>query len=1131
MALFLAMFLLPSISLHAFPAERYASSSVLSSGNWVKIDISTPGLQTLSRQTLKNFGFNDPKSVYVYGYGGRMISEILSADHPDDLPPVPVVRNDDGSITFYATGNTAPKASASSKMVFDHTINPYGDSSYYFLSDVAPESETKTIDLSYAGSDADDTFTCQLIHENELMQCGTSGRDYLGEDFRANKSQSFRFDLPDNVDGDARIRVRFGANTSGAASSFIVSANGTRLPATTDDRIAEVTSSDQFYKLATSVKDAEGVGNSLTVGIEYSQGGVVSTARLDWIEVEYVRSLTLRDSQLYFALNPQTSHSWKISGVSEKTIIWDVTDPWDIREVKGEFNPTDRTITIALWDKGLREFIAFEPSAKGASIPGRFKIANQDIHGLPVPDMVIISPDTYSAAAERIADLHRTHDGMTVHVLSPEKIFNEFSSGNPDVSAFRKLLKMWYDRSLENPEGTQFGYCLLMGRPTYDQKAKNPETLKNPYPRTLIWQSPNALTESTSYSTDDFIAMIEEEQSERNMSARKLLVGVGRYTVTSADEAEAVADKLEAYMSSPVYGTWRNNILVIADDGDSAQHLQQAQDAVSNLKSNPAGLNYAYDRVYLDAFERKQTGSGLTFPEAKQRMLAKWEKEGTSLITYIGHANPKEWTHEKLLTWNEINGMSNQYLPVLYAATCSFGKWDDEDVSGAEIMLTNPAGGAIAVITPSRTVYINRNGHISNSISSQMTKRDADGKGQRLGDILRLGKNLTSSPDENMLRYHLFGDPALRMPIAEFKVDIDSIGSRPLPSSLDDAPIIPARSSVSISGRITDPDGNDATFNGYLQFTLFDAEKSVQTYGWGENGKETVFQDRSTKLATGCATVTDGRWKATILMPSEISNNFSPAFISLYAYDPEMKTEANGSTEMLYVYGYDDSASEDSEGPVIESFGVNSSSGASDAVLHSNPVAMAVFSDESGINVSDSGIGHKISLVLDGSKAYDDVAQYYTPDPTDNTKGSIAYPLRSLDPGEHKLTLTVWDNANNSSSETLSFKVGVNMPPRIEKLTSFYSAEKDMLSVKVSTDRTLCSLLCRLECFDLSGNLLWSLQKKAYSNSDSSFSFSWDLNDTNGNRMPRGIYSLRATVTDEDGLSSSDSKKIAIQAK
>ncbi len=1121
-----------AFGIYAADAAKYAPSSMLSEGKWVKINVSNSGLYSISRQSLKNFGFSDPNSVFVYGYGGRLISEALSTDHPDDLPAVPLVRKTDGSILFYATGNVAPKASSAKQMAYDHTINCYGDNSFYFLSDVKPSADFGAVDLSdIDGLTSATSFTDQIVHESDLLQCASSGRDYLGEDFRSAKSQTFSFDLPDNVSGDAKIRVRFGANTSGAPSSFIVSANGQRLSASADDKIAAVTSSDQYYRVATSVKKAEGVGNSLDLGIEYSQGGVVNVARLDWIEVEYERALSLKDSQLHFIVNPSQPTNYTISGVSDQTMVWDVTKPWDVKEVKGVYNSVSKTFSIGVKERGLKEFIAFDPSVKGTPVTTCIRTANQDIHSLPTPDMVIISPDQFTAASERIADIHRIQDGMTVYVLSPDKIFNEFSSGNPDVSAFRKLLKMWYDRSQNDSTGNKFGYCLLMGRPTYDQKAKNPETLKAGYPHTLIWQSPTGLTETSSYGTDDFIAMLEDESAERPIQMRKLLVAVGRYTVTSALEAEIVASKLESYTSAPIYGAWRNNVMAIADDGDMAQHLLQTEKAIENMMSGSVGSHYAYDKVYLDAFERKQTGSGLTFPDAKEHMLMKWQKEGVSLISYIGHANPKEWGHEKLLTWNDINSMSNQYLPVLYAATCSFGKWDAVDISGAELMVNNPAGGAIAVITPSRTVYINKNEAITNSVAKEFFRKDSSGKGQRIGDILRLGKNLMASPDDNMLRYHLFGDPALRMPLAYHSVTIDSIGGMPLASDLSDAPVLKAHSSVKINGRITDAEGNTVPFNGPIQFTLFDAEKSVQTYGWGDKGKDTVYQDRSSKLAIGSTMVNNGEWETNILMPSEISNNFAPALISLYAYDPDMKSEANGSSEMLYVFGYDESSSDDTEGPSIESFAVSSSSSSHADVVHSNPVAMAVFSDESGINVSDAAIGHKMSLVLDSDKVFDDASQYYSPDPYDSTKGSLAYPLMNLEPGAHHLTLTVWDNAGNSSSEEISFKVGLNMRPEVTEISSVYSREKDQLTVNVTTDRALCSLQCRLECFDLSGNLLWSLDRKAYSNSNSSFSFIWDLNDSNGTRLSRGIYNLRATVTSEDGLSTSQSKKIAVPAK
>ncbi|MCM1490737.1 MAG: type IX secretion system sortase PorU [Muribaculum sp.] len=1119
------------ININAANPEKYAGSSAFSDGKWVKIEAISPGIQTLTRQNLKSLGFDDPSKVYVYGYGGRMTSEALSTDLPDDIPPTPVIRKADGSILFYATGYIGIQTATSTMMNFDHVMNPYCESSYYFLSDKAPAGESETIDLTdTTGMNEATTFIQQLVHEQDLIQSAESGREYLGEDFRSAKSQDFKFDLTDNADGNAKVRVKFATNATGQ-SSILVSANGNRLPSTNTDKIAAVTSSEQYYRATTTTKNITDAGTSLTLNIEYSQAGVVSMARLDWIEVEYAKNLQMRDSKLYFHINAKTPMAYKISGATENTVIWDVTDPANIKIAKGNYDSTDNTLTIGVPKSGLREFIAFNPDVKGASVAGRGKVANQNIHALSTPDMVIISPDMFTSAAERIANIHRENDGMTVHVLTPERIYNEFSGGHPDLSAFRKLLKMWYDRGEASKEGSKTGYCLLMGRPTYDQKRKNPETQKLSYPNTLIWQSSGAYTETSSYCTDDYIGMLEDETAVRTFYQRKMNIGVGRYPVTSLQEAQAIVDKLENYINNPNYGVWRNNVMVIADDGDSAQHLDQAQLSIEWMQKSGAGPHCAYERVYLDAFEQKNTGTGLEFPDAKERMLNKWEKEGIFLINYIGHANPKEWGHEKLLTWNDITTMSNQHLPILYAATCSFGKWDAESVSGAEVMLSNTAGGAIAVITPSRTVYIAKNKDITNSISDQFMRRASDGHGQRIGDILRHGKNNCTSRDDNMNRYHLFGDPALRMPVAHYTVRIDSIAGSPVATEQADSPTVMARSSVSISGKIVDTEGNTVDFNGPVQYVLYDAEKSITTHGWGKDGLERKYEDRNVKLATGSTQARNGEWSATILMPSEISNNYTPALLTVYAYDSSIKKEATGSTERLYVYGYDESAGTDTEGPEIENFVINSYTFTDGDLVHSNPVAMASFKDASGINISDAGIGHKMSLVLDNTQVFEDLGNYFVPDTEEEGKGSISYPISNLEPGEHELTLTVWDNANNSSSETIKFMVGINLKPEISEFTAYYNPTSDMVTLKATSDRSQSKLDCKFECFSLNGDLLWSMDRSILSGRDSSVSYSWDLKDHGGKRLNRGIYVMRATITTSDGLANSMSKKIGIPAK
>lgn len=118
-------------------------------------------------------------------------------------------------------------------------------------------------------------------------------------------------------------------------------------------------------------------------------------------------------------------------------------------------------------------------------------------------------------------------------------------------------------------------------------------------------------------------------------------------------------------------------------------------------------------------------------------------------------------------------------------------------------------------------------------------------------------------------------------------------------------------------------------------------------------------------------------------------------------------------------------------------------------MINANPVVHASFYDESGINISDSGIGHKMSVTLDKDLIFDDVYSYYTPDPENPLGGYISYPLSGISSGEHTLKLTVYDNANNASSKTVSFSVGAVRDPAIRDLST---------DVNPGVDK--CCLLC-----------------------------------------------------------------------
>jgi hypothetical protein len=70
------------------------------------------------------------------------------------------------------------------------------------------------------------------------------------------------------------------------------------------------------------------------------------------------------------------------------------------------------------------------------------------LHAIKDINYLIVSHPTFWAEANRLADFHRTK-GLSVAVVTPQQIYNEFSSGSQDVSAIRDFARMLYNN--DNP--------------------------------------------------------------------------------------------------------------------------------------------------------------------------------------------------------------------------------------------------------------------------------------------------------------------------------------------------------------------------------------------------------------------------------------------------------------------------------------------------------------------------------------------------------------------------------------------------------------------------------------------------------------------------------------------------------
>lgn len=1109
----------------AFSPDAYTRSSVLASGSWVKVSVSESGLHFLPAAELRRMGFSDPSRVRVYGYGAvRLPDRLAESTYVDDLPLVQSVNTDRG-VYFYATGPLDYVQSTGKYLTIK--INPFTTLGYYYIteSDV-PLRDIPAQTTSVTGLMEADSYHAPLYHKASLVNPGETGHVLLGEDFTVQNTRSYNFLMPDRVaDSKGWIECSFWAN-SPLSSRIILSVNDNALAYTTSDNIPGTTDHYQHGMVSTTRKTFDAEGDRVKVSLTFSGQGSVNMARLDYLVVNYERRLALSGGKADFNL---VSNAGLLSSASGSTRVWDVTDPQNIIALS-----TTASGSTMRWDpvaSGMRHYVAWDDGAVLPAPKYVEHVANQDLHSLPVPDMVIFTHPDWKSEAERVAALHRADavSPLSVLVVEPETVYNEFSSGSPDANALRRLLKMFWDRSATPGEGDgRLQYLLIMGRSVYDNRRLSPSIAALGYPTLPGWQTDNSSHDNTSYTTDDIYAMLQDG-SGRSMSYDYHCIAVGRMPVVSLSDARNVVDKLYSYVNTPINSEWKNRVLMVADDENQGVFMDDSEAMIERATKTNGGERMLWKKVYIDAYTKQNS----TYPGARTDMFRSLT-EGVVWWNYIGHANPTSWTGDGLMTYTDINELYLKHFPFVNAVTCDFVRWDGSSISAAEILYRTESSGIIGAISATRPAYIKKNSDFVRHIANNMVAVDANGNNLPIGELFRRTKNSTTDDgqfwsDDNKLRYVLLGDPAMRLCIPSNKIVLESING--VSPDLELQPTVMACQDVKLEGYVTDGQGNRLSdFNGKLYLTLYDAEHSTTSNGNGSEGVAVTFEQQGNRLQAAIDSVRNGRFSVNMIIPTDISNNFRPAALNMYA-SADSGVDAQGVCREFYVYGLDESAAADDEPPVIDQFYLNHSSFRDNDVVNTTPVVIATMHDNRSINLSAAGIGHQMLLTIDG-RSLTDVPLYYTPYGDGTPGGTLVYRLEELSAGDHTLKLRVWDTSGNSTSRTLQFTVGEDVAPRLYDIYADANPASVSTNFYITHDRPDALITVNVEVFNLMGRRLWSSSVKGMSDTMRSFPVKWDLCDQTGRRVGRGIYLYRASITTADGeTSATRTRRIAVTAR
>ena len=1096
-------------------AAEYAEHSVLANGSWTKIRVSETGVCKLTYDQIREMGFSNPKEVHVYGYGGATLSENFGKPKTDDLNKVTIY--DSGSaIYFYAQG---PRKwnyrGINSQHTFDVSSNPYSLYGYYFLtSDTSERNLIKTSSAVEETSDETEitNYLEHICHKEEKYNLLNSGIGWLGDQTPMGQGLTIKFEMPeiDTMElGNLYLNLAAHSDKASTARIHIAGQSAEVEFPLSGEGVSATAAEKTIVFLPSSEK------NELVI----SYIAINGTDNL-WIEQSVFsayRKLKMSNGMMYFR-NPNTeeegTYKYIITGASSNTLVWDITDTKNITQMSTVME--GNKLTFRRNPSQMEEFVAFDPSSSKfvkAELVGN--VSNQDLHAVKGMDFIIISNEAFLSEARRLAKIHQDHDNVNVLVVTPEEIYNEFSSGTPDASAIRWFLKMFYDRGELNKQ------VLLFGDGSFDNRGllRSNNTLINNF--IITYQGGSKYTEANSYVCDDYFVCLNDRNNNKPVRQMKMDYGIGRFPVSSLEQATNMVNKVERYYTVKKYGKWRDKILLIADDneeGSDANRYNKFFSYADNIgdtmhKKDPA---MEIQKVHFDSYTRVTGSNGNKYPEVEE-IISKGIQEGVLIVNYIGHSGELAWAAERVFTQNQAATIFNEKQGFWFTASCRFAVFDNTASSAGEDLVTNPNGGAIAILSSARTAYDGQNDNLNRAYIQKLFERDINKQPLRYGDICKGAKN-TLENDSNKLSFTLLGDPMLRICYPKGDILTDSITL----ANGTHTDTLHALSEVIAYGHVEDEQSNFMdNFNGQIYITLYDKNVSLSTKGnkfTTEEEKEMNkhrYTDRINILFSGKAEVKDGRFSFVFKVPKDINYNYGTGRLQYYAMDESIDYDADGNYEDFIIGGSGENETYDDCGPEIRLY-MNHRAFLSGDKINQTPVLYAEIKDKNGINSSGSGIGHDITLTINDEKTPIILNKEFSYDMDSYSDGSLAYQFSKLEPGYYTATLKAWDLLNNSSQKSIEFVVEEDVAIRTDKIVITPSIATEKAVVKITHDAPQTVQTYQFIVYNCLGKVVKET-KPEQARLEQDYTWEWDLRDNNGQKVPEGSYLIRVVHETEDG--------------
>lgn len=1128
----------------------FATNSVLANGEWYRISVLKDGIYKVDYALLNQMGI-DPSTltlsnIHLFGNGGGMLPQVNSVVRKDDLVEcaIEVVdQNQDGIFNqpdyfiFYGQGPDRWSYNTTEKQ-YVHAKNHYTDTTYYFItvdnSTVGKRIQSQP-NLPQLGNEISvNSFTDVAFYESDLKNFIKSGKEWYGETFDVVLNQRFNFNFPNLIPGKSKIKSSVISRTSTsffASSNFRINYNNSVILSHNVNNVG-VNYTDDFARA--SVLNADFVATTSDINLDYTYlpYNATSTGWLDFIALNVTRGLTFSGSGLLFrdldTNSVGVNRKYTISNVPVGARLWCLRDHNEVRAQQYSVNGNQAEFIQSINPGESVEYYLFNNNELKSPI-NPVKIDNQNLHGLPQAEYIIITHPNFYSEAERLAKFHQDFNNLSSVIATTSQIFNEFSSGAQDVCALRDFVRMFYERATTPAEFPR--YVLLMGDGSYDPKNR----ISNNTNFIPCYQSDNSISQLVSYTSDDFFALLDPNEGQ--LTGPELPdVGIGRLPVRTLEDAKSMVNKVITYSTpgltndqnlcagsnSSRLGDWRNVLCFISDDQDRNLHQRQSERILAIAQQN--NPTYNIDKINSDAYQQISTPGGHRYPEVNDAITKRVEK-GALIMNYTGHGGEMGWASESILNNDMINNWQNvNNMPAFVTATCEFSRYDDPlRTSAGEFVLLNSRGGGICLFTTVRLAFAIDNELINSDMMHHFFD-PINGEMPRAGDIIRLSKR--DNPSNRNVT--LLGDPALRLAYPKHRITTESITESSTGIVVD---TISALSKITVQGKVTDIAGNLlSNFNGVVYPTIYDKSSKIYNQVNDVIGTDISLPDsfnlRKNILYKGKASVVNGLFTCSFIVPKDISIQYGLGRLSYYANDG--KEDAHGYNESFYIGGISNNALTDNNGPEIRLY-MNDENFIFGSITNASPNVYAILFDSSGINTVGNGIGHDITVQIDGKPQQLYVLNdFYESDLDSYQKGKVIFPLSNLSEGVHNVVFKAWDINNNSSESTTEFVVSSSAGLALDHVLNYPNPFTTYTQFMFEHNRPCTGMAIQVHIYTVSGKLVKTIDAYQVCEGFRNTAISWDGKDDYGDQLAKGVYVYRLIIRTAEGETAQKTEKLVL---